>query len=358
MLYHLLFPLSEEISFFNVFRYITVRSFLAFTLALLFSILWGKKFIRLMKKKQFGQIVRDDGPESHYKKQGTPTLGGVLIFASLAGSLLLCGNFQALPFISACFIMSCFFILGIVDDYLKLLRKNSDGVSAKAKLFWQFFASALIMFFLIEAQIIDTKLYVPFLKGPLLDMGWSYIAFGSLVIVGSSNAVNLTDGLDGLAIGPVITSAASLGIIAYLMGHVELAEYLYIPYFKDTGELVVLSAAIIGAGLGFLWYNAFPAEVFMGDVGSLSLGGLLGVIAILTKSEILFVVIGGIFVMEALSVIIQVASYKTRKKRVFRMAPIHHHFELKGWKEPKIIVRFWIISILLAIFAIATLKIR
>ena len=358
MFYHLLYPLSSDISFFNVFRYITVRSFLAFALALFFSILWGKKFIVLMHARQFGQVVRGDGPQSHYKKRGTPTMGGVFIFASLTSALVLCGNFEALPFVTSYLIMFCFFILGIIDDYLKLLRKNSDGISAKLKLFWQFLISALIVFYLIKANIIDTNLYFPFHKGPLIDLDWFYIIFGSLVIVGSSNAVNLTDGLDGLAIGPIITSAASLGIIAYLTGHFELAEYLYIPYFRNTGELVVLSAAIIGSGLGFLWYNSFPAEIFMGDAGSLSLGGVLGIIAILTKSEILFVLIGGVFVVETLSVIIQVGSYKIRKKRVFKMAPIHHHFELRGWPEPKVIVRFWIISILLAIFAIATLKLR
>ena len=358
MLYHLLYPLSSDISFFNVFRYITVRSFLAFALSLFFSIIWGKKFIGFMHKKQYGQIVRDDGPKSHYKKRGTPTLGGVFIFASLTSALALCGNFEALPFVVAYLVMLCFFILGITDDCLKLLRKNSHGISPKAKLFWQFLVSLLAMFYLIKADIIDTWLYTPFYKGALVDLHWFYLLFGSLVIVGSSNAANLTDGLDGLAIGPIITSAASLGIIAYLTGHSELAEYLYIPYFTNTGELVVLSAAIVGSSLGFLWYNSFPAEIFMGDVGSLSLGAVLGIIAILTKSEILFLLIGGIFVIETLSVIIQVCSFKIRKKRVFKMAPIHHHFELRGWPEPKVIVRFWIISILLAIFAIATLKLR
>ena len=337
MFYHLLYPLSAEISFFNVFRYITVRSFLAFALALLFSILWGGKFIAAMHRRQFGQVIRDDGPKTHHKKQGTPTLGGVFIFASITASLIFCGNFNAWSFIAAYLVMFAFFILGAVDDFLKLSKKNSRGISAKAKLFWQFLLAILVTFCLIKADIIDTQFYVPFYKGPLLDIHWLYLLFAPLVMVGSSNAVNLTDGLDGLAIGPILTSAASLGIIAYLTGHVELAEYLYVPYFKNAGELVVLAAAIVGAGLGFLWYNSFPAEIFMGDVGSLSLGGGLGAIAVLTKSEILFVIIGGIFVVEALSVIIQVGSYKMRKKRVFKMAPIHHHFELKGWQEPKVI---------------------
>ena len=358
MLYHLLYPLGADISIFNVFRYITVRSFLAFALALFFSILWGKKFINFMHKRQYVQIVRNDGPKSHYKKRGTPTLGGVFVFMSLTAAIVLCGNFEAIPFVVSYLVMLGFFILGVIDDCLKLRRKNSDGISPKAKLFWQFLISSLAMFYLIRANIIDTMLYVPFYKGPLVDLNWFYLLFGSLVVVGSSNAVNLTDGLDGLAIGSVITSAASVGIIAYLTGHFELAEYLYIPYFKNTGELVVLSAAIVGSGLGFLWYNSFPAEVFMGDVGSLSLGAVLGIMAVLTKIEILFTIIGGIFVIETLSVIIQVCSFKMRKKRVFKMAPIHHHFELGGWPEPKVIVRFWIISILLAIFAISTLKLR
>ena len=358
MLYHLLYPLSSDISFFNIFRYITVRSFLAFSLALLFSVIWGRKFIAFVRSKNLGQILREDNPENHQRKEGTPTFGGVFIFMGITLALFLCGNFQATPLVAAYFVMFGFFILGGVDDYLKLLHKNSDGLSAKTKLFWQFLLSLSTMFFLVHFEVIDTALYVPFYKGPLIDLGHGYILFGSLVIVGSSNAVNLTDGLDGLAIGPILTSVGALGIISYLTGHTELAEYLYIPYFQNTGELVVLSAAIVGAGLGFLWYNSFPAEIFMGDVGSLSLGGTLGIISILTKSEILFVLIGGIFVIEALSVIIQVGSYKIRKKRVFKMAPLHHHFELKGWPEPKVIVRFWIISILLAIFSIATLKLR
>lgn len=358
MLYHILYPLRDELFLFNLFRYITVRSAIAFVLSLVVSILIGRKFIDYVRKRQFGQQVRDDGPESHLKKQGTPTFGGVFIFGSVAIALGLTGNFSSPPFLASIFVFISFFILGGLDDYLKVLKKNSKGVSAKSKLAWQFLTAFLIMFMLDKFNISDTLLYVPFYKGPVIDLGYFYYLFGSIVIVGSSNAVNLTDGLDGLAIGPIITSCASLGIIAYLTGHTELSDYLYIPYYKDSGELVVLSAAIIGAGLGFLWYNTYPAQIFMGDVGSLSLGGVLGIIAVLTKSEILFAIIGGIFVVEALSVIVQVGSYKMRKKRVFRMAPIHHHFELKGWAEPKVIVRFWIISILLSIVAIATLKIR
>ncbi|MCO4753794.1 MAG: phospho-N-acetylmuramoyl-pentapeptide-transferase, partial [Bacteriovoracaceae bacterium] len=255
-------------------------------------------------------------------------------------------------------VMLSYFLLGWLDDYLKIIKKNSDGVSAKGKLLWQFSTAILASSAMISFDVIDTQLYVPFLKGPLFDMGWFYVVFASVVIVGSSNAVNLTDGLDGLVTGPILTSAATLGILAYVAGHVEISNYLYIPYIENVGELVVLSAAVVGASVGFLWYNSYPAQIFMGDVGSLSLGGLLGSLAVLTKNEILFVVIGGIFVMEALSVILQVGSYKLRKKRIFKMAPIHHHFELKGWPEPKVIVRFWIVSAVLSILAIATLKLR
>lgn len=358
MFYHWLYPLSQEYSLFNVFKYITFRSFLAFVIAAVASIVWGKRFIAFMKLKQFGQSIREDGPQSHLKKAGTPTLGGVFIVGSVLLAVLLNGNFLSLPFVISLLVMLSYFLLGWLDDYLKIIKKNSDGVSAKGKLLWQFSTAILASSAMISFDVIDTQLYVPFLKGPLFDMGWFYVVFASVVIVGSSNAVNLTDGLDGLVTGPILTSAATLGILAYVAGHVEISNYLYIPYIENVGELVVLSAAVVGASVGFLWYNSYPAQIFMGDVGSLSLGGLLGSLAVLTKNEILFVVIGGIFVMEALSVILQVGSYKLRKKRIFKMAPIHHHFELKGWPEPKVIVRFWIVSAVLSILAIATLKLR
>jgi phospho-N-acetylmuramoyl-pentapeptide-transferase len=245
-----------------------------------------------------------------------------------------------------------------VDDYLKVLKKNTKGVSARQKLLWQFSTALLAAYLMIKYQVTDTQLYIPFVKDPVMDLGWFYIVFAAFVIVGSSNALNLTDGLDGLAIGPTIISAATLGLLSYLSGHIELSSYLFIPHVPDVGELLVLVSAVIGAGVGFLWYNAYPAEIFMGDVGSLSLGGCLGTIAVLTKNEFLFVLIGGVFVVEALSVIIQVFSFKTRGKRVFKMAPIHHHFELSGWPETKVIVRFWIISLVLAILALASLKLR
>tara|TARA_Y100000780_G_scaffold232593_1_gene268199 strand:+ start:55473 stop:56456 length:984 start_codon:yes stop_codon:yes gene_type:complete len=322
------------------------------------SIFWGKRFIAYMKLKQFGQSIREDGPQSHLKKAGTPTLGGVFIVGSVLASVALMGNFDSAPFILALLVMISYFLLGWLDDYLKIIKKNSDGVSARGKLAWQFITALLAGYFMIKLDVVDTNLHIPFLKEPLVDLGWFYVVFASIVIVGSSNAVNLTDGLDGLVTGPIITSASTLGILAYVAGHVEISNYLYIPYIENVGELVVLSAAVVGASVGFLWYNSYPAQVFMGDVGSLSLGGLLGTIAVLTKNEILFVVIGGVFVMEALSVILQVGSYKLRKKRIFKMAPIHHHFELKGWPEPKVIVRFWIASVVLSILAIATLKLR
>jgi len=358
MLYHWLYPLSQSSNLVNVFRYITFRSFLAFIIATVVSIVWGKHFIALMKLKQFGQSIRDEGPESHKKKKGTPTFGGVFILGSAVIACAICGNFVSFPFIISLFVTISYFFLGGLDDYLKVLKKNSKGVSARQKLAWQFLTALIASYIMIKYGVTDSQLHVPFLKESVVDLGWWYVPFAAFVIVGSSNALNLTDGLDGLAIGPTIISAATLGFLAYLSGHSELAEYLFIPHVPDVGELLVLVAAIIGAGVGFLWYNAYPAEIFMGDVGSLSLGGCLGTIAVLTKNEVLFVLIGGIFVIEALSVILQVASFKTRGKRIFKMAPIHHHFELKGWPETKVIVRFWIVSLVFAILALATLKLR
>lgn len=358
MLYHWLYPLSQNIQFFNVFKYITTRSLMAFIIATLVSIIWGKHFIAYMKLRQFGQIIRDEGPESHKKKKGTPTFGGVFILGSAMLACAICGNFLSFPFLIALFVTISYFLLGGLDDYLKVLKKNTKGVSARGKLVWQFATGLLAAYVMIRWNVTDSKLYLPFIKDPVMDIGWLYVPFAAFVIVGSSNALNLTDGLDGLAIGPTITSAATLGLLAYVTGHSELANYLFIPYVPEVGELLILVSAIIGAGVGFLWYNAYPAEIFMGDVGSLSLGGCLGTIAVLTKNEFLFVLIGGIFVIEAVSVILQVASFKTRGKRIFKMAPIHHHFELKGWPETKVIVRFWIVSLVFAILALATLKLR
>ena len=358
MFYHILYPLSDQFTLFNVFKYITFRSFLAFVIATVASIIWGKKFIAFMKLKQFGQSIREDGPESHFKKKGTPTLGGIFIIGSVLISSLFVGNYNSYPFVMTLLVMTSYFILGWIDDYLKVIKKNSDGVSAKGKLLWQFSTAIVASYFLLKLEVIDSNLYFPFFKDPIIDLGWWYIGFASIVIVGSSNAVNLTDGLDGLVTGPVITTSATFAILAYISGHTELSSYLFIPYIDGTSELTVLCASILGASVGFLWYNCNPAQIFMGDVGSLSLGGALGTIAVLTKNEFLFVIVGGVFVMEAISVILQVGSYKLRKKRIFKMAPIHHHFELLGWPEPKVIVRFWIISIMLSILALATLKLR
>jgi phospho-N-acetylmuramoyl-pentapeptide-transferase len=358
MFYHLLYPLSQEFSAFNLFRYITFRSMMAFLFAAVLSILWGKLFINYMKRKQFGQVVRSDGPQSHLQKAGTPTMGGIFIIATILVTTLLCGNFFSVPLLATLSVMFSFFILGFLDDYFKVLKKDSKGVSARGKLMWQVVTAATVSYFLISYDIIDTEIYLPFYKGGLVDLGWFYIVFSSLVIVGSSNAVNLTDGLDGLAIGPIITSSATFALLTYVAGHKEISSYLYIPYIENIGELSILCMAMIGAGVGFLWYNTYPAQIFMGDVGSLSLGGVLGTIAVISKNEFLFVIIGGVFVVEALSVILQVGSYKLRKKRIFKMAPIHHHFELSGWPEPKVIVRFWIISIFLALVSIATIKMR
>jgi len=358
MLYHLLYPLYQQHTAFNICRYISFRSAVAFMVATLVSIIWGKYFIAYMHRCQYGQVVRDDGPQDHLKKAGTPTMGGILIVGSMAVALLIAGNFSSVPFLLALGVLLSFFGLGFLDDYRKVMRHNSKGVSAKKKLLWQTVTGLIFGFLLYHFQIIDPNIYIPFMKGPLVNLGSCYILWAALVIVASSNAVNLTDGLDGLAVGPIVTSMATLGGLAYLAGHWDLANYLFIPYVAGTGELLVLAAAVIGAAVGFLWYNSHPAQVFMGDVGSLSLGGLLGAVAVLTKNEILFIIIGGIFVAEALSVILQVGSFKLRHKRIFRMAPLHHHFELKGWAEPKVIVRFWIVSLLLALLALATLKIR
>lgn len=358
MLYHLLFPMSEIVGFFNLFKYITFRSFLAFMIGISVSVWMGKKFIIWLKQKQFGQVIREVGPESHKKKGGTPTMGGLFIWLSALLALFFCGNFLSIPLIVTLFVAISYGVLGFFDDYKKITKNSSDGISARGKLVWQFVTALIAVFVLIKTETINTELYVPFLKNPILDLGYFYILFGALVIVGSSNAVNLTDGLDGLAIGPIVTSLMTLGLLTYLGGNFELSHYLLIPYIKNQGELLVLCSALIGAGLGFLWYNAYPAQIFMGDLGALSFGGVLGVMSVISKNEFLFTIFGGVFVVEALSVILQVIYFKTKKKRIFKMAPIHHHYELLGWEEPKVIVRFWIVSLFLATLALATLKLR
>ena len=326
--------------------------------ALFISFLISPWFIRKLKDRQIGQQVRDDGPESHFSKAGTPTMGGGLIlFASLLPALLWMDWIN--PLLWCVFIITLSFgFIGFLDDFLKISKKNTSGLRGKYKLLLQFLSAGAVVtahYFYVDP---NGELYFPFLKDLSLDLGYFYIVFGTIVIVGASNAVNLTDGLDGLAIGPVMISASTFLILSYVTGHYKIAEYLQIHYVPGSGELAIFSACLIGAGMGFLWYNTYPAQVFMGDVGSLPLGGALGTIAVLTRHEILLVIVGGVFVIEALSVITQVASYKLTGKRVFRMAPIHHHFELKGWPEPRIIVRFWIISIILAIIGLMSLKLR
>jgi phospho-N-acetylmuramoyl-pentapeptide-transferase len=358
MLYHLLYPMAQEIGIFNVFRYITFRSFGAAVTAMMISLMLGPVFIRWLQKMQMGQVVRDDGPQSHLKKKGTPTMGGILILVSLFGSVLLWADLSNKEVWIVSFVTLGYGLIGWLDDYKKVVKKNSKGLSAKQKLLAQFIVAGLAAWLFLRYTGVNSDLRFPFFKDLVLDLGWLYVPFALCVIVGASNAVNLTDGLDGLAIGPVITTAGTFLILAYVAGHSRIASYLEIPYIPGVGELAIFASAMAAAGLGFLWFNAHPAQVFMGDVGSLALGGGIGALAVVTKNEILLLIVGGVFVMEALSVMIQVASFKTRGKRVFKMAPIHHHFELKGWPEPKVIVRFWIISILLAIISLSTLKLR
>ena len=360
MLYHLLYPLRDAFFGFNVFRYITFRSAGAVLTALLVSFLLGPSMITWLRRLKVGQQVRDDGPQTHLTKQGTPTMGGLLIIAALVTSVLLWSDLTNKYVWVVLFATLTFGGVGFWDDYLKVVKKRSTGLRAYQKFGLQIAASLAIGIFLYKfsGDHEATFLSVPFMKSLLLDLGWFYIPFVAVVIVGSSNAVNLTDGLDGLAIGLVGIAATANAVIVYLGGNKIIADYLKILYISGSGELSIFCGAMLGASLGFLWYNTHPAEVFMGDVGSLSLGGALGTLAVVTKHELILVVTGGIFVMETVSVILQVASYKLRGKRLFRMAPIHHHFEQIGWPESKVIVRFWIIGIILALISIGSLKLR
>ena len=345
---------------FSVFQYITLRGILSAGTALLISLLVGPSMIRSLDSLQIGQSVRDDGHQSHLSKSGTPTMGGALIIVAIAAATLLWADLSNRYVWTAVVTLVAFGAVGWVDDYRKVVEKNSKGLPARWKYFWQSvvgFGAAVYLFNSAEIPA-ETALYVPFFKDVALPLGYLFIPFAYLVIVGSSNAVNLTDGLDGLAILPTVMVATGLGTIAYLTGHTFFADYLNIPYLEGTGELVIFCGAIAGAGLGFLWFNTYPAMVFMGDVGALALGAALGVVAVAIRHEIVLVIMGGIFVLETVSVIIQVASFKLTGKRVFRMAPIHHHYELKGWPEPRVIVRFWIITVMLVLFGLATLKLR
>lgn len=357
MLYNLLFSFSKDLSGLNVIKYITFRANISLLTALFISIFFSPWLIRKLKSKQLGQVVREDGPKSHFSKAGVPTMGGSLIILAVVLPAFLWMDLSN-PYFWYCMIIFIGYgVLGFLDDYAKISKKNSKGVSGKAKLFWQILLALTVcsIHFWIEK---DTRLTIPFLKSTYIDLGILYIPFAVFVIVGSSNAVNLTDGLDGLAIGPVMITSACFALLAYISGNLLISSYLNFPYVRHAGELTILASCLVGAGMGFLWYNSYPAQVFMGDVGSLPLGGALGTIAVLSKHEILLAIIGGIFVLEAVSVITQVISFKLTGKRVFRMAPIHHHFELKGWPEPKVIVRFWIISAMLALVGLLSLKIR
>ncbi len=358
MVYQWLYSWSNELSVLNVFRYITFRTFISFFTA--FAVCWlvGPYFIQRLQRRQLGQSIRDDGPESHKKKQGTPTMGGALMLLGILSASLLWVNLLNPMVIAVLVVTFGFGCVGFLDDYLKVLKRNHKGLPGKMRLVLEFAIAMGVVGWLTAVEALPTVVYVPFFKDLFFDLGAFYVVFAGLVIVGCANAVNLTDGLDGLAIVPVIVCAGTLMLFAYVVGHVKIAEYLAIPHIAGAGELCPLAASVMAAGLGFLWFNSYPAQVFMGDVGSLALGGFLGIVAVITQNELLLVVLGGVFVVEALSVITQVLSFKLTGKRVFRMAPIHHHFELKGLTETKIIVRFWIVSILLAVLCLATLKLR
>ncbi len=359
MFKELLLPLVDKFTFFNIFQYITFRASYAAVTSLFLSLLFGPKLIATLKRMKAGQEIRQDGPETHLSKSGTPTMGGLLILVTVSVSVLFWQDLDNLYTWITLLTLVGFGSIGFVDDYLKITKKNTEGLQAKLKMGIQIILSTVIVVLLyIYRNDQTTLLYLPFVKHAVLDLSYLYIPFGVLLLVGTSNAVNLTDGLDGLASGLVIFVGITFAVITYLTGRVDYSSYLQIPFVRNSGELTVLCFALVGATTGFLWYNAHPAEVFMGDTGSLSLGGVIGVIALITKKELLLIIIGGVFVLEALSVIIQVVSYKMRKKRVFKMAPLHHHFELKGWDESKVVIRFWIVGAMFTILSLSTLKIQ
>jgi phospho-N-acetylmuramoyl-pentapeptide-transferase len=361
MFYHLFFPLHQTVSLFNVFRYVTFRTAYAALTALLISLFVGPYVIRWLQRKQVGQTIREDGPKSHFSKAGTPTMGGVLILGAMLIATLLWADLTESHVWMALLSTLGFGAVGFWDDYLKKIRRHNTGLRARDKLLAELVVAIVVAAFLVILANPGgnmTRLSVPFFKTIVPDLGIFYIPFAILVIVSMSNAVNLTDGLDGLAIGPVIIATFAYAGIAYVAGNSVFAEYLNILYVRGAGELAVFCGAVLGASLGFLWFNAYPAQVFMGDVGSLALGGALGTVAVIAKHELLLLLICGLFVIETLSVVVQVVSFKLTGKRVFRMAPLHHHFEEKGWQEPKVIVRFWIVAIVLALFSLSTLKLR
>ena len=361
MFYHLLYPLHETFSAFNVFRYITFRTAMATLTALLVSLLLGPWLIRKLRSFQIGQEIREEGPESHQSKQGTPTMGGLLIIVAVLLPTVLWTDLRN-PFIWIAVASTLAFgAIGFLDDYLKVAKKKNEGLKGRSKFILQIVVSLGLggwLLWLAGEGVYATTLQVPFFKEFTPDLAWFFPLFVVVVLSGSANAVNLTDGLDGLAIGSLLIAAATFTVLAYVAGNAIAADYLGVINVKGAGELTVLCGAMVGASLGFLWFNSHPAEVFMGDVGSMSMGGALGTLALLTKQEILLILVGGLFVIEALSVILQVGSFKLRGRRIFRMSPIHHHFELAGWSETKVVIRFWIIALLFALLSLATLKLR
>jgi phospho-N-acetylmuramoyl-pentapeptide-transferase len=361
LFYLILYPLHQNFFAFNVFRYITFRSVYATITALLICFLFGPPIIKRLRQIGIGEKVRDYTPTTHEKKAGTPSMGGIIILLAVLVSIILWGNLSNRYTVLVAVATFGYGIIGFMDDYLKFVKKSSRGLHARFKLITQLIISAavtLYIYFEPGRSVETTLLYIPFVTRPIVDMSFLYIPFGILLLIAMSNSVNLTDGLDGLAIGLIIFVAAAYAGLSYLTGHITIAEYLRVPYIKDSAELTVFCMSLLGAGVGFLWFNAHPAEVFMGDTGSLSLGGAIGIVSMLIKKEILIFIVGGVFVAETMSVIIQVLSFKICKKRVFLMSPLHHHFELKGWSESKIIVRFWIAGAMLALVALSTLKIQ
>ena len=359
MFYEFVYPLVRFFTPFNVFQYLSFRGAYAALTTLLLCFFFGPRIIEALRKLKVGQSIRTDGPASHQSKSGTPTMGGIFIILSVVISMLLWMDFSNWKVWLCVGSLVAFGIIGFLDDYLKVTKRNSDGLPARGKLIGQFAVAitvVLILYFYAEPGITD--LYIPFFKDPVLDMGVLWIPFGVLLIMGTSNAVNFSDGLDGLLAGLLILVFIALAILTYLSGHFDFSEYLGIPFIQGSGELIIFCLATTGACIGFLWFNSHPADVFIGDVGSLSLGGVVAVIALIIKKELLILIIGGVFVLEIASVIIQVISYKLRKKRVFKMAPLHHHFELSGWAENKVVIRFWILGGLFAIIALSTLKIQ
>ena len=360
MLLYLAQYLEHFHSGFNVFQYLTFRAILGVLTSLVISLVVGPVLIRRLTHHQIGQQVRADGPQTHLSKAGTPTMGGALILVAVAVATLLWSDLRNRYVWVVLGVTLLFGLIGGVDDYRKLVFGNSKGLSARAKYFWQsvFGLGAAVILFVTATSATETQLVVPFVKGVTPELGWLFIPLTYFVIVGTSNAVNLTDGLDGLAINPTVLVGGALGVFAYASGNVKFAAYLGIPYVPGAGEIVIFCGALVGAGLGFLWFNAYPAQVFMGDVGALALGAALGTIAVVVRQELVLFVMGGVFVVETVSVILQVASFKLTGRRIFRMAPLHHHFELKGWPEPRVIVRFWIITVILVLIGLSSLKIR